>query len=88
VREAGGEVQIYQVRVEAELGQDDGPQLGWGDVLWQVADERQVVLIAEQNERARTTQRVGVGEVEACAGERLQIAARRVPGVGRMDRRL
>src|SRR5437660_10968808 len=51
----------------------------------EISDEGQVVLIAEQHERARTGQGVGVDVVEAGAGDRLQIAARRIPGIGGVD---
>ena len=52
----------------------------------EVGDERQVLLIAQEHDRARTVERVDVRVEQARTVDRLQVVPGRVPGIGGMDR--
>ena len=76
-------VRVQAVPVDHQLAQRRRLQLAL-----QVADKRQVLLVAQQDECARPAERIGVRVKQARAWYRLQISTRGIPGVGRVDRRL
>jgi hypothetical protein len=84
-RQAGGWLEIDQVRIDAEAIDRQLPKLAWVYVALDVGYERQVLLAAQQDECARTAERLGVRKVQAGSWHGQQVAARRIPRVGGVD---
>jgi hypothetical protein len=87
-RQAWRGLEIDQVGVEAELLDEHRAEQTRSDVALEVGDEGQVLLIAEQDIRPRTTQGLGVSVEEARAWHGQEGAAGRIPRVGGMDLKL
>jgi len=75
------------VWIHPEIVDDDPANRGRCKVSFEIGDEGQVLLIAEQHVGMRSAQRIGVRVEQARAGDRLQVAARRIPRVGGMNGR-
>ena len=74
--------------VQAALRQDHFAQYRRIEVSVEVGDEGQVLLAAQEDERAGAAEIVGVGVEQACAGHLLQVTPGGVPGIRGVDQEI
>jgi hypothetical protein len=74
------------VWVQTKSVDQDRSKGSWVNVVLEIGNERQVVLIAKQDKRAWSVERLGMRVVQARSWNRQQVATCRIPGVGRVYR--
>jgi hypothetical protein len=74
--------------VQARLRQDCFAQCGRIQVSVKVSDERQVLLAADEDERARAVEIVCVCVEQACARHVMQVTPGWIPGIRGVDQEI
>jgi hypothetical protein len=74
--------------VQARLRQDCFTQCRRIQVSVKVSDERQVLLAADENERAGAVEIVGVYVEQACAWHVMQVTPGWIPGIRGVDQEI